>query len=103
MFSEEELLSFEGDLPCQGRVRIESFDGETRWLLMGENNTKASNICHVMQCGSLKSFVPAQNMTHANVTCSGTGHVTPQCLIVFNLLSNCNFLQACYYLLQDIM
>uniref|UniRef100_A0A8C2KG13 Si:dkey-8e10.2 n=1 Tax=Cyprinus carpio TaxID=7962 RepID=A0A8C2KG13_CYPCA len=68
----EELLSFEGDLPCQGRVRIESFDGETRWLLMGENNTKASNICHVMQCGSLKSFVPAQNMTHANVTCSGS-------------------------------
>uniref|UniRef100_A0A9J7WY93 Si:dkey-8e10.2 n=1 Tax=Cyprinus carpio carpio TaxID=630221 RepID=A0A9J7WY93_CYPCA len=68
----EELLSFEGDLPCQGRVRIESIDGETRWLLMGENNTKASNICHVMQCGSLKSFVPAQNMTHANVTCSGS-------------------------------
>ncbi|KTG47614.1 hypothetical protein cypCar_00036685 [Cyprinus carpio] len=72
VFSEEELLSFEGDLPCQGRVRIESIDGETRWLLMGENNTKASNICHVMQCGSLKSFVPAQNMTHANVTCSGS-------------------------------
>ncbi|XP_059379216.1 scavenger receptor cysteine-rich type 1 protein M160-like [Carassius carassius] len=70
--TKEELMSFEGEVSCQGRVRIESFDGGTRWLLMGENNTKASNICDTMQCGSLKSFVPAQNNTHANVTCSGS-------------------------------
>ncbi|XP_026102667.1 scavenger receptor cysteine-rich type 1 protein M160 [Carassius auratus] len=71
--TKEELMSFEGDVPCKGRVRIESFGGGTRWLVMGENNTNASNICDTMQCGPPN--LP-QNNTHANVTCSGSVNVS---------------------------
>ncbi|XP_058641429.1 scavenger receptor cysteine-rich type 1 protein M160 [Onychostoma macrolepis] len=71
----EELMFFEGDVPCQGRVRIERFDGETSWLPAEpkeENKQKASNLCQVMHCGSLDSFENEQNTTHANVKCLGS-------------------------------
>ncbi|XP_048065757.1 scavenger receptor cysteine-rich type 1 protein M160 isoform X2 [Megalobrama amblycephala] len=71
----EELRFFEGDSPCQGRIRIKSFDdkAEAYWLpnkMMAENMTEANDICYAMQCGN-GSFVKEPNSTYANVTCSG--------------------------------
>ncbi|XP_051949705.1 antigen WC1.1 [Xyrauchen texanus] len=65
----EELMFFEGDFPCQGRVRIESFAGESRWLPV--NSTNKTDVCHAMQCGTVVdvSFETEKNTTHANVKC----------------------------------
>lgn len=68
-------MFFEGDSPCQGRIRIKSFEdeAEARWLpkkMMAENMTKANDICKAMQCGNV-NFVKDPNSTYANVICSG--------------------------------
>ncbi|XP_051509418.1 scavenger receptor cysteine-rich type 1 protein M160 isoform X2 [Myxocyprinus asiaticus] len=65
----EELMFFEGDSPCQGRVRTESFTGKS----LPENfNTQKNktDVCRAMQCGTVVSFDIEKNTTHANVKCS---------------------------------
>ncbi|TRY72798.1 hypothetical protein DNTS_009501, partial [Danionella cerebrum] len=61
----EELLFFEGNTPCRGKVRITSFDGAEP-----ENKKNVSGICHAMQCGNLVSIQTEPNSTY--VTCSGS-------------------------------
>ncbi|KAK2898280.1 hypothetical protein Q8A67_009698 [Cirrhinus molitorella] len=78
----EEVMFFEGDSPCKGRVLIKSFDAEARYLPAkpaGGKTTKTQDICKTMGCGSLVSSIPSeQDITHANVTCSGSVSVTLQ-------------------------
>ncbi|XP_056115506.1 antigen WC1.1 [Rhinichthys klamathensis goyatoka] len=78
MCQKEELMFFEGDSPCRGRVLIKSFDGEAEARPLSEkpvadNKTEANDICRAMQCGDV---VKKQNGTYADVTCSGSVNVT---------------------------
>ncbi|XP_051760405.1 scavenger receptor cysteine-rich type 1 protein M160 isoform X2 [Ctenopharyngodon idella] len=73
----EELMFFEGDSPCKGKILIKSFDkAEAKPLPKGqkkENEKKASDTCHAMGCGNLI------NSTYDNnVTCSGSVSVVLQ-------------------------
>ncbi|XP_067249618.1 scavenger receptor cysteine-rich type 1 protein M160 isoform X2 [Chanodichthys erythropterus] len=76
----EELMFFEGDSPCKGRIRIDFFndEAEDRWLPAEpkkENKKKATDTCHAMGCGNLTYFEKEDNSTYANVTCSGQNSV----------------------------
>ncbi|XP_077078848.1 scavenger receptor cysteine-rich type 1 protein M130 [Siphateles boraxobius] len=79
MCQKEELLFFEGDSPCKGRV-LKSFDGKAQARplpvkLMADNKTEANDICHAMQCGDVV-YSEKQNGMYVNVTCSGSVSVT---------------------------
>ncbi|XP_073766175.1 scavenger receptor cysteine-rich type 1 protein M130 isoform X3 [Danio rerio] len=75
MCEEEQLMFFEGDSPCRGRVRITSVDGTEP---KGEIRKNVSDICNTMQCGNLLSFEREPNITSVNVTCSGSVNVKLQ-------------------------
>lgn len=62
-------MLFEGDSPCQGRVRITTVDDTEP---KGEIRKNISDVCNAMQCGNLLSFEKEPNTTSVNVTCSGT-------------------------------
>ncbi|XP_026126537.1 scavenger receptor cysteine-rich type 1 protein M160-like [Carassius auratus] len=65
----EELKFFEGDSPCEGKVRIKQFYDKAVWL--PATPEKANDTCKAMQCGTLVSFEKSQT-TDAKVKCSGT-------------------------------
>ncbi|XP_050972473.1 antigen WC1.1 [Labeo rohita] len=76
----EEVVFFEGNSSCQGRVRIETFDDKKRWLPakpIEESKKKAGDFCSTMLCGSLDDFDEKQE-TYAEVKCSGSVSVELQ-------------------------
>ncbi|XP_039521396.1 scavenger receptor cysteine-rich type 1 protein M130 isoform X3 [Pimephales promelas] len=77
----EELMFFEGDSPCRGRVLVKSF-GETEARPLPANSvadkTKANDTCRAMQCGDVVPFIEQNGTygTYDNITCSGSVNVT---------------------------